>query len=61
MLRRSRSCAAPQVVKNAKQTQARKSKAAGGVGYADDDSKPAEQPKRCGGPCRLLRCISHLQ
>ena len=33
-----------QVVKNAKQTQARKASKAGG--YADDDSKPAEEPKR---------------
>ena len=31
-----------QVVKNAKQTQARKTKG----GYADDDTKPAEEPKR---------------
>jgi hypothetical protein len=36
------SSAALQVVKNAKQTQARKTKA----GYADDDTKPAEEPKR---------------
>ncbi len=33
-----------QVVKNAKQTQARKANKAGG--YADDDTKPAEEPKR---------------
>ena len=33
-----------QVVKNAKQTQARKANKAGG--YADDDAKPAEEPKR---------------
>ena len=43
-----------QVVKTAKQTQARKAKAAGGTGYADDDSKPAEQPKRCA--TRHSRC-----
>ena len=33
-----------QVVKNAKQMQARKANKAGG--YADDDTKPAEEPKR---------------
>ncbi len=34
-----------QVVKSAKQTQARKAKAAP-AGYADEDTKAAEQPKR---------------
>ena len=33
-----------QVVKNAKTTQARKANKSGG--YADDDTKPAEEPKR---------------
>lgn len=33
-----------QVVKNAKQTQARKANKSGG--YADDDNKPVEEPKR---------------
>ena len=37
-------CGCLQVVKNAKQTQARKANKAGG--YADDDAKPAEEPKR---------------
>ena len=43
-----------QVVKNAKQTQARKANKAGG--YADDDTKPAEEPKRWSD-----YTVSHLQ
>lgn len=52
-----------QVVKNAKQTQARKTKG----GYADDDTKPAEEPKRWSdytvshAPPRFWNCAVRLQ
>ena len=46
-----------QVVKSAKQTQARKAKASG-AGYADEDTKPAEQPKKCAS--QLLKQCCNL-
>ena len=48
-----------QVVKSAKQTQARKAKASG-AGYADEDTKPAEQPKKYALPAFSLLCSALL-
>ena len=48
-----------QVVKNAKQTQARKANKAGG--YADDNAKPAEEPKRWSDYTVSSRCAGLIK